>query len=132
MSSKRKVEDSLQNLRKAVDKLESALKIVVDRELVMEGTVHRFEMTVELIWKTLQRALQYEGIFPKTPRESLKKAFSAGLLTNEIVWQDLLDKRNTTSHEYLDEEFIEDNYEDIKNIFPHLKTLLEFLENRYK
>jgi nucleotidyltransferase substrate binding protein (TIGR01987 family) len=132
MSSKRKVEDSLQNLKKAVGKLESALKIPVDRELVMEGTVHRFEMTVELIWKTLKRALQYEGFSPTTPRETLQKAFTAGWLTNEIVWQDLLDKRNTTSHEYLDEEFIEDNYEDIKQVFPYIRTLLEFLENRYK
>lgn len=131
MSSKRKVTDSLQNLRKAADKLESALKIPVDRELVMEGTTQRFEVTVELVWKTLLRALEYEGIFPKSPRETMKKAFSTGWLDDEIVWQDLLDKRNTTSHEYLDEEFIENNYEDIKKIFPYIKSLLEFLEKKY-
>ncbi|MDF0715754.1 nucleotidyltransferase substrate binding protein [Muricauda sp. 334s03] len=68
MSSKRKLTDSLKNLRKATDKLERALKIPVDRELVMEGTVQRYEITVELVWKTLQRALQYEGVYPKTPR----------------------------------------------------------------
>lgn len=132
MSSKRKVEDSLENLRKATDKLESALKIPVERELVMEGTIQRFEVTVELVWKTLKRALKYEGIHPKTPRETMKKAFSAGWLNDEIVWQDLLDKRNTTSHQYLDEEFIENNYEDIQSVFPYIKELSEFLEDRYK
>lgn len=132
MSSKRKVTDSLENLRKATDKLESALKIPVDRELVMEGTVQRFEVTVELVWKTLQRSLKYEGIHPKTPRETMKKAFATGWLNDEIIWQDLLDGRNTTSHEYLDEEFIEENYSDIKKVFPYIKELVEFLENRYK
>ncbi|OMQ12888.1 HI0074 family nucleotidyltransferase substrate-binding subunit [[Flexibacter] sp. ATCC 35103] len=132
MSSKRKVKDSLQNLRKATDKLESALQIPVDRELVMEGTTQRFEVTVELVWKTLQRALEYEGIHPKTPRETLKRAFSTGWLDDEIVWQDLLDKRNVTSHEYLDEEFIEKNYTEIQKIFPYIKILLEFLEEKYK
>lgn len=132
MSSKRKVTDSLQNLRKATDKLEAALNIPVDRELVMEGTTQRFEVSVELIWKTLQRALEYEGIHPKTPRETMKRAFATGWLSDEIVWQDLLDGRNTTSHEYLDEEFIENNYADIKKLFPYMKALLEFLEDRYK
>ncbi|MCA1370308.1 nucleotidyltransferase substrate binding protein [Bradyrhizobium sp. BRP14] len=40
-----------------------------------EGTIHRFEITIELMWKTLKRALEYEGVGPKTPRESLKEAF---------------------------------------------------------
>lgn len=131
MSSKRKLEDSLGNLRKAFDKLDSALKIPVDRELVMEGTTQRYEVTVELVWKTLKRCLKYEGIHPKTPRETMKKAFSAGWLNDEIVWQDLLDGRNTTSHQYLDEEFIEDSYADIQRVFPYIKELVEFLENRY-
>jgi hypothetical protein len=42
-----------------------------------------------------------------------------------------LDKRNTTSHEYLDEEFIENNYEDIKTVTPEIITVLELLESRY-
>mgnify|MGYP006291848191 CR=1 FL=1 len=131
MSSKRKVLDSLQNLRKATDKLQAALDIPVDRELVMEGTTQRYEVTVELVWKTLKRSLQYEGINSKTPRETMKKGFEVGWLNDEIVWQDLLDGRNTTSHEYLDEEFIENNYADIKKVFPYIKELVEFLENRY-
>jgi len=66
--SARKLLDSLSNLEKAVSNLERALTIPRDRELVVEGTIHRFEMTIELIWKTLKRALEHEGIHPKTPR----------------------------------------------------------------
>lgn len=133
MQDNRKLLDSLGNLRKAVDKLNAALAIPNDRELVVEGTVQRFEVVVELLWKTLRRALKYEGvrINPDTPRETMKEGFAIGWLHNEPIWQDLLDKRNTTSHEYLDEEFIENNYEDIKKVTPEILVVLELLETRY-
>jgi nucleotidyltransferase substrate binding protein (TIGR01987 family) len=133
MPDNRKLLDSLSNLRKATDKLNAALVIPNDRELVVEGTVQRFEVAVELLWKTLRRALKFERvrISPDTPRETMKEGFAIGWLHNEPIWQDLLDKRNTTSHEYLDEEFIENNYEDIKTVTPEIITVLELLESRY-
>jgi nucleotidyltransferase substrate binding protein (TIGR01987 family) len=133
MPDNRKLLDSLSNLRKATDKLNAALVIPNDRELVVEGTVQRFEVVVELLWKTLRRALKFERvrISPDTPRETMKEGFAIGWLHNEPIWQDLLDKRNTTSHEYLDEEFIENNYEDIKTVTPEIITVLELLESRY-
>jgi len=133
MPDNRKLLDSLSNLRKAVDKLNSALVIPNDRELVVEGTIQRFEVVVELLWKTLSRALKFEGvrINPDTPRETMKEGFAIGWLHNEPIWQDLLDKRNTTSHEYLDEALIEDNYADIKKVTPEIIIVLELLENRY-
>lgn len=133
MQDNRKLLDSLNNLRKSVDKLNSALLIPKDRELVVEGTIQRFEFVVEILWKTLRRALKYEGvrINPDTPRETMKQGFAAGWLHNEPIWQDLLDRRNTTSHEYLDESFIEDNYDDIKVVTPEIVKVLELLESRY-
>jgi nucleotidyltransferase substrate binding protein (TIGR01987 family) len=133
MPDNRKLLDSLSNLRKATDKLNAALVIPNDRELLVEGTVQRFEVVVELLWKTLRRALKFERvrISPDTPRETMKEGFAIGWLHNEPIWQDLLDKRNTTSHEYLDEEFIENNYEDIKTVTPEIITVLELLESRY-
>ncbi|MBK6825872.1 MAG: nucleotidyltransferase substrate binding protein [Chitinophagaceae bacterium] len=134
MADNRKLLDSLGNLRKAVDKLNAAFLIPKDRELVVEGTIQRFEIVVEILWKSLRRALKYEGvrINPDTPRETMKQAFSAGWLHNEPIWQDLLDRRNTTSHEYLDEALIEDNYDDIKVVTPEIVKVLELLETRYK
>ena len=129
--SKRKLLDSLENFRKAYDKLDEALNIPRDRELVLEGTIQRFETTVELVWKTMKRALKYEGIHPKTPRETMKKGFSAGWLSDEIEWQELLDSRNSSSHEYLDESFLDGYYDDIVSFNAPIKELLEFLENRF-
>jgi nucleotidyltransferase substrate binding protein (TIGR01987 family) len=133
MSSLRKVKDGIQNLRKATNKLNDALLIPKDRELVAEGTIHRFEMVVELLWKTLERVLLYERVrLPiGTPREVMQKGLSTGLLHNPIAWQSLLDKRNTTSHEYLDESFVETSYEEIKTLTPEILIVLELLETRY-
>ena len=119
------------NLEKAVGKLEDALAIPKDRELVVEGTIQRFEVTIELMWKTLKRALAHEGIRTKSPRETLREAFQIEWLEDDDVWMDMLDQRNTTSHVYLDEELVEDNYEDIKKVTPILRTTVDFLLERY-
>lgn len=134
MSSKRKVVDSVTNLRNALDKLKKAITIPKTQELVVEGTIQRFEIVVELLWKTLQRALKYEGVIvdPDTPRETMIQGFSAGFLHGQVVWQSLLDKRNKTSHEYLDEAFIEASYNDIISLTPEIEKALVFLESRYK
>ena len=123
--------DSLGNFRKAVDKLQQALEIPKDRELVVEGTIQRFETVVELVWKTLNRCLRYEGVHPNSPRDTMIEGFAIGWLSGTIVWQDLLDRRNKSSHEYLDDSFIEEYYDEIKELFIPIKELLEFLENRY-
>jgi hypothetical protein len=72
--SDRKLLDSLNNLQSALENLERAVEIPKDRELVAEGTIHRFEITIELFWKTLRRAIRYEGARVETSRESLKEA----------------------------------------------------------
>jgi hypothetical protein len=43
----------------------------------------------------------------------------------------MLDSRNTTSHMYLDEEMAEDNYDDIVNVTPTLRSAFDFLRFRY-
>ena len=88
-------------------------------------------MVVELTWKTLKRALEYEGLHPNTPRESLKEAFKVGWLHDEDVWLDILDQRNTTSHVYLSEELAENNYDDIKKVAPVIREVVDFLRSRY-
>lgn len=129
--SARKLRDSLENLRNAVANLESALRIPRDRELVYEGTIHRYEVTIELMWKTMQRALKYEGISTKTPRETLVEAFKAGWIDDEKLWLDMVQYRNTTSHEYLHEDLIEESYDDVVKVAPTIGLQLTFLEQRY-
>jgi nucleotidyltransferase substrate binding protein (TIGR01987 family) len=129
--SDRKLLDSLKNLQNAVENLERAVEIPRDRELVAEGTIQRFETAIELFWKTLQRAMSYEGIKVKTPRESVKEAFRYGWLDDEQAWLDMLDSRNTTSHQYLAEELVSNNYDDIKRVAPILRKAFNLLRSRY-
>jgi nucleotidyltransferase substrate binding protein (TIGR01987 family) len=70
--------------------------------LEKEGTIQRFEFTVELAWKTLNDYLEYEGqvIDPVTPRNVIKEAFAAHILSDGQVWIDMLDLRNLLSHTY--------------------------------
>jgi nucleotidyltransferase substrate binding protein (TIGR01987 family) len=129
--SERKLLDSVGNLQRALDNLERAVAIPRDRELVAEGTIHRFEITIELFWKTLKRALRYEGFRVETSRDSLKEAFRINWLHDEQVWLDMLDSRNTTSHEYLSEELAENNYDDIKKVTPIIREAFDRLRSRY-
>lgn len=127
----RKLRDSLSNLGKALGNLEEALKLPKEQDLVVEGTIQRFEYVIELMWKTFKRALEYEGIRPKTPRESVKEAFKIGWLDDENAWHDMLDSRNTTSHAYLDQQLTLNSYNRIAQVTPLLRTTYDFLLNRY-
>lgn len=129
--SARKLKDSLSNLDTAVTNLERALTLPTDQELVFEGTIHRFEIVAELTWKTLKRALEFEGLAPKTPRDSLKEAFRVGWLQDEATWLDMLDHRNTTSHNCLADELVAKNYADIALLTPKIRSTVDFLKARY-
>lgn len=127
----RKIQDSLSNLEKAMTHLEEALRIPRNQELVAEGTMQRFQVVVELLWKALKRSLEFEGLCSNTPRESLREAFRIGWLDNENAWLDVLSKRHQMSHAYLDEELINDSYDSIKTATPLLRHTVDFLKSRY-
>lgn len=126
-----RIRDSLESLERALGKLEVAINTPRERELVVEGTIQRFEFVIELLWKTLKRALEYEGVRTKTPRESLKAAYGAGWIHDEDAWLALLDLRNSTSHLYLHEELLDDHYNQIVRQFSVMKAAVHMLRGRY-
>ena len=70
--------------------------------LEKEGTVQRFEYCFELAWKTVKDYLESTGVVLRTitPRQVLKEAVAANILTDGPVWVDMLDHRNLLSHTY--------------------------------
>ena len=84
-------------LREALERGPAALSA-----LEKEGTIQRFEYTFELAWKLLKDYLECDGmvITPLTPRQVIKDAFAAKLLTDGQAWIDMLDHRNLLSHTY--------------------------------
>jgi len=115
-----------QQLADALERLREALAEPVTNSLAIDGTIQRFEFTIELFWKALKRLLAYEGIDTSTPRETLQQAYQAGWLTNETAWLDMLRDRNQTSHAY-DKALARQIYERVRVNFPELERALKTL-----
>ena len=92
----------MQSLGNALDRFGEALAHPDPDEIVMDGTIQRFEFTFELFWKTLRRFLQREGIDTTSPKNTLRHAYRRGLLDQEQLWLDMLEDRNRSSHVYND------------------------------
>lgn len=71
-------------------------------DLEQEGVIQRFEYTYELAWKTMKDYLEESGIIFEevTPRNVIKEAFAAKIITDGQVWIDMLLHRNILSHTY--------------------------------
>lgn len=92
-----------ENYEKALRLLREALADVENlSDLEKEGTIQRFEFTVELAWKTLKDYLQHSGVVlaQSTPKNVVKQAFAAGIIRDGQLWVDMLDRRNSLSHAY--------------------------------
>ena len=59
-----------------------------------------FEIVFELAWKVIKDYLNENGIDANYPKEVIKEAFSKKTLKNGQIWIDMLNTRNSTSHEY--------------------------------
>lgn len=126
----RRLKQSFENLNRALNRLEEALHEDLENGLIVDGTIQRFEFTIEIYWKSLKRLLAAEGIDARTPRETLKEAYQVGWLQNEQAWLQMLKDRNSTSHIY-DEEMARKIVQNIKRYFPEMKETYEKLSKRY-
>ncbi len=127
----RKLEKNFDNLSLALSRLEEALAEDSSNPLIVDGTIQRFEFTIELYWKTLKRCLQSEGIEARTPRETLKEAYKAEWLNDEQAWLQMLKDRNETSHTY-NEELAREILSHIHAYFPEMKTVFKFLKKKFQ
>ena len=87
-----------ENFERAVNLLREPVQQGVEtlNDLEKEGVIQRFEMAVELAWKTLKDYLENAGITMQlvTPRSVVKEAFVARIIEDGQVWIDMLDHRN--------------------------------------
>jgi nucleotidyltransferase substrate binding protein (TIGR01987 family) len=123
-----------QNFAKAAALLRAALKNgpAALNDLEKEGTVQRFEYTVELAWKTLKDYLEHGGVqlTPVTPKSVIKAAFAARLIPDGQLWIDILEKRNLLSHTY-DEALIGPGLDEIhRSYLTAIDQLVKFFESQ--
>lgn len=124
-----KLNQSLINLGRALDRLDEALAEPTTNPLAIDGTIQRFEFGLELFWKTLKRLLAVEGVEATTPRDTLKHAHRAGWLSSEAAWLQMLRDRNETSH-ISNEEMALRIYTSIRANAPEMRTVYQRIRGR--
>ena len=101
-------------------------------DLELEGLIQRFEFTFELAWKTMKDFLEYSGLViePAAPRNVIKLAVEAGMLSSGDVWIEMLNARNLLTHTY-DENLFRTGAADIKSKFhPAMAELYTYFRSR--
>jgi nucleotidyltransferase substrate binding protein (TIGR01987 family) len=120
-----------ENYEKALHLLREALANL-DKlsNLEKEGAIQRFEFTVELGWKTLKDYLEYNGVVleQNTPRNVIKQAFAAKIISNGQLWIDILDCRNQMSHTYDEAAFAKAVHEIAQRFLPAFAELHQFFK----
>ena len=128
----KKSSSKLQNFTKAVAKLKEGLNQYDNtNELQRDGIIQRFEFSFELAWKTLKEIFEEEGLIGlNSPKMVLKEAFSAGLISEEKIWMNMLMDRNTTSHVYDEGTAIEICKNIEEKYIDALEKLIEKIDER--
>ena len=127
----KRFEERKQDLINATNRLKEALQ-QEENEITIDGTLHRYEFTFELAWKTLKDYLEYLGISVNTgsPREVIKESFEHNIIENGETWIKMMLARNSLSHLY-DEDSSRQIYKEIKEeyIF-EIEKLVEYLKGK--
>lgn len=110
----KRYEERKQELLSATKRLKEALQ-EKENDIIIDGTLHRFEFTFELAWKTMKDYLEYSGIIDGigSPREIIKTAFANGIIDDGENWIKMMLARNSLSHLY-DEKKSREIYTEIK------------------
>lgn len=124
-----------------LDKFESALSSLIEMidfdssfdnslekldEAIRDSIIKKFEYTFELALKTIREYLKKEGYEEfNSPRKILKQAFEINLITDEEIWSNMLEARNSTIYKHDESQAI--FYEDVikKKYILVLKNLLK-------
>src|SRR5690554_547187 len=115
----------LENFCKAYDTFCRALnrhKELPEDEIIKMALVQAFEFTYELAWNVMKDYLESEGFTEvKSPKQTMRTAFQAGLINDGEKWMEMIQKRNLASHAY-DQTILDETVQYIKDEFYPLVT----------
>ena len=124
--------ERFEEYKKSVKKLAESLKIDDPDELQIDGILQRFEFSVELAWKVLKDFEAIHEVEARSPKETIKEAFSMKVIENGELWIDMIELRNTISHTY-DEEDSREIYIKVKDKYiKELELSISILKNEIK
>lgn len=122
-----KFQIKLNNYKNALTRLHEDLKeSKSNSSLTMrDGVIWRFRLTTELALKAIREYLLYNEFNDvNTPKNVMKAAFGADIITDEDGWITILRDRNSTSHIY-DEDDANEVYKRIAS--SHIKLFDKLL-----
>ena len=110
-----------ENFIKALKNLHQIQNTEVDPEnvIMVTGMTSLFSICFEQSWRAMKEYLAEEGwseAASGSPRQIIKTAFQAGLITDEKGWLSAMQARNTDAHTY-NEEIAMTLIADTKEIF---------------
>ncbi len=127
----RNIEFKYMNLKKAYIKLKEVSDLYDgNNDIIRDSLIQRFEFTYELTHKTLKEFMKYLGVTLENsfPRTIFKKAYVNNLISDDKVWINLLEDRNSTSHIY-NENMAKEIAERVQNQYVYaISELIDNLE----
>ena len=126
---------NLEPLEKAISQLKSGIeqsRTVSDNDLLRDGVIQRFEYTMDLSWKMIQRYLKHivqvdESVL-RTKKDLFREAARLRLITNVKAWFGYYESRNETSHIY-NSQIAESVFAQAELFLPDAIRLLEELKH---
>lgn len=128
----RSIDFKYMNLKKAYMKLKEVSDLYDGKnDIIRDSLIQRFEFTYELTHKTLREFMKYLGVTLENsfPRTIFKKAYVNNLISDDKVWINLLEDRNSTSHIY--NESLSDEVAD-RIVNKYVSAIGELVENLEK
>lgn len=114
---------NLEPLEKAIKQLESGLEqsnANPHDELLRDGVIQRFEYSMDLSWKLLQRYLKHIAQIDeraiRTKNDLFREAARIGIISSAEAWIGHYEARNETSHTY--------DFETAQRVFERAKFFL--------
>lgn len=87
------------------------------------GLIQFFEMAFELSWKLLKDYQEAEGYVIKSPRDAIKQAYQANIISAGHDWLKALQDRNLTTHTYNEQAALEVEQQIRDKYYPLLQQL---------
>lgn len=120
----RKFTKRFQSYKRSLEDFSEARERDMEDSFVLSGTDMKFSITFDLAWKTMKDILiEHYAIIDfvaGSPREVLKKAFQAGMISGD-EWIQMLEIRNQLTHDY-DGEIVK----------THCQTIVQTYINKFE
>lgn len=105
--SNSRLKSALKSTQEALVKLNEALSILsrqkmddMERPVVVDAVIKRFEVLFEYTWKLLKTSVEYQGSEAPGPRPAIQEAVKFGWIKDPELWVYALDARNGSVHDY--------------------------------